>query len=195
MEINAYPSTWTSFLSIYQWLTGMRHVKKTSAAHDAPASAAEMSNTLSDRLRACARIAGSGNALADKAGIARRTLENYFSGRSEPKGAALASIAKAVGVNGHWLLTGEGQMLLEEQVVGLRRMDPAIGRGTVIAPDFDALEEVIANTSAVFKAKGIRLQPEAEAKVIRLIYEYYLRHGDAMDEATLDNVIALASFR
>ncbi|KAA0014528.1 hypothetical protein F0A17_02455 [Billgrantia pellis] len=153
-----------------------------------------MSNTLSDRLRVCARLAGSGNALADKAGIARRTLENYFSGRSEPKGAALASIVTAVGVSGHWLLTGEGEMLLEKSV-GSQCMDPAAGSGRVIAPDFDALEEVIAKTSAVFEAKGIRLRPEAEAKVIRLIYEYYLRHGDAMDEATLDNVIALAAFR
>ena len=47
----------------------------------------------------------------------------------------------------------------------------------------------------MFKAKGIKLRPEAEAKVIRLMYEYYLRHGDAMDEATMENVIALAAFR
>lgn len=132
--------------------------------------------------------------MADKTGIARRTLENYFSGRSEPKGAALASIAKVVGVSGHWLLTGEGQMLLEEQA-GPRYMESGVGSGTMIAPDLDALEEVIAKTCAVFRAKGISLRPEAEAKVIRLIYEYYLRHGDAMDEATLDNVIALAAFR
>ncbi|MCE8022161.1 helix-turn-helix transcriptional regulator [Halomonas sp. MCCC 1A11036] len=167
-------------------------MKKKSVTHDAPSGAAELGSTLSDRLRACARIAGSGNALADKSGVARRTLENYFSGRSEPKGAALASIAKAVGVSGHWLLTGEGQMLLEE-LADPQYREPAVGSG--IAHDFDTLEEVIAKTCALFKAKDIKLRPEAEAKVIRLIYEYYLRHGDAMDEATMNNVIALAAFR
>lgn len=131
--------------------------------------------------------------MADKAGVARRTLENYFSGRSEPKGAALASISRAVGVSGHWLLTGEGEMLLEESASPQR--DPAAGSGQGIAHDFDTLEEIIAKTCAMFKAKGIKLRPEAEAKVIRLMYEYYLRHGDAMDEATMENVIALAAFR
>lgn len=74
-------------------------------------------------------------------------------------------------------------------------IEPATGSGKTFAVDFDALEEVIAKTRAMFKAKGISLRPEAEAKVIRLIYEYYVRHGDTMDEATLDNVIELAAFR
>ena len=59
----------------------------------------------------------------------------------------------------------------------------------------DKLEEVITKTHHLLQERGVRLRPESEAKVIRLIYEYHLRHTEAMDEATLDNVIQLAAFR
>jgi phage repressor protein C with HTH and peptisase S24 domain len=63
---------------------------------------------LKDRLRRCAALAGSGDALARKTGIPRRTLETYLSGHAEPKASRLATITETVGVSGHWLLTGEG---------------------------------------------------------------------------------------
>ena len=53
----------------------------------------------------------------------------------------------------------------------------------------------VAKTRAKFKERGISLSPQAEAKVIRLIYEFYARQGEPMDEASLDNVIELAAFR
>lgn len=62
---------------------------------------------LKKRLRYCVDIAGSGNALADRSGIPRRTLESYLAGTAEPKASRLAAIIEATGVNGHWLLTGE----------------------------------------------------------------------------------------
>lgn len=61
---------------------------------------------LADRVRSCAAIAGSGDALAEKAGIPRRTLENYLTGKSEPKATALYSIATAAGVTVDWLISG-----------------------------------------------------------------------------------------
>jgi len=73
-------------------------------------------NELKDRIRICADIAGSGDALAKSTGIPRRTLESYLSGNAEPKASRLEAIVRAVGVSGHWLLTGEGQ-ILQEQVL------------------------------------------------------------------------------
>lgn len=68
----------------------------------------ERDDAIIDRLRECVRIAGSGNALAQKASINRRTLEYYLSGTTEPKLSALKQIAAAVGVDFAWLATGVG---------------------------------------------------------------------------------------
>lgn len=58
---------------------------------------------------ACAALVGGGEALSQKAGIPRRTLETYLTGTADPKGKRLAAICAATGVSGHWLLTGEGE--------------------------------------------------------------------------------------
>lgn len=39
------------------------------------------------------------------------------------------------------------------------------------------------------------LSPKARARIVRLVYEFYLRQGEPMDEASLNNVIELAAFR
>lgn len=59
----------------------------------------------------------------------------------------------------------------------------------------DALEEVITKTRSMLQKRNISLNPEAEARIIRLIYEFYLRQGEPMDEAMLNNIIELAAFR
>lgn len=67
---------------------------------------------LSERIRKCASLAGSGEALSRKSDIPRRTLEMYLAGETEPKAFKIADIARSVGVSGHWLLTGDGPMAL-----------------------------------------------------------------------------------
>jgi len=63
---------------------------------------------ISSRLRQCASMVGSGDALAKQSGIPRRTLETYMSGKVEPKASRILAICQAAGVNAHWLLSGEG---------------------------------------------------------------------------------------
>lgn len=70
----------------------------------------ESESTLTGRLRICAKMAGSGDALSAITGIPRRTLENYLSGESEPKITRVVEIADAVGVYVEWLATGRGPM-------------------------------------------------------------------------------------
>lgn len=74
----------------------------------------EMKDGLAGRLRICAQLAGSGDALAEKARIPRRTLENYLSGESEPKVSRLVSIARAANVSLEWLASGVGPMQADE---------------------------------------------------------------------------------
>lgn len=61
---------------------------------------------LSARIRLCAQKVGSGDELSRRSGIPRRTLENYLSGRSEPKASAISAIAIAADVSTDWLITG-----------------------------------------------------------------------------------------
>lgn len=61
--------------------------------------------------------------------------------------------------------------------------------------ELDILEEIITKAQLLFQAKSVGLRPEAEARIIRLVYEMYLRQGQKMDEASLNNLIELASFR
>lgn len=70
----------------------------------------ETPSALADRLRQCAQLAGSGDELARKTAIPRRTLETYLSGETEPKPSRLFAIAGAAGVRPEWLLTGEPPM-------------------------------------------------------------------------------------
>lgn len=90
-------------------------------------------------------------------------------------------MALAAGVSVNWLVTGEGDAT-----------SPGVESSFDI--DLDALEDVIVQTKRLFEQKNITLKPEAEARVIRLIYEFYIRQGQPMDEASLNNVIELATF-
>lgn len=85
-----------------------------------------MDTGLVERLRICAKMAGSGDALSAKTGIPRRTLENYLSGESEPKISRVVEIADAVGLSVSWLATGKGSMHPDAEAAALEaeRKDP-----------------------------------------------------------------------
>jgi phage repressor protein C with HTH and peptisase S24 domain len=74
----------------------------------------ETRKLLAERIRRCAELAGSGDLLAQKSGIPRRTLETYLSGAAEPKALRLAAIARVVNVSMDWLVTGKVPMKRKE---------------------------------------------------------------------------------
>ena len=61
---------------------------------------------LAKRIRLCAARVGSGDELARRTGIPRRTLETYLSGDAEPKASRLNAIAMAAKVSLDWLISG-----------------------------------------------------------------------------------------
>jgi len=65
-------------------------------------------NDLSERLRYCANKVGSGNQLSRITGVSRRALENWLTGKAEPKALVAVLIAEKAEVSLKWLLTGEG---------------------------------------------------------------------------------------
>lgn len=93
----------------------------------------ETTDGLAERIRRCAAMAGSGDLLAQKTAIPRRTLETYLTGQSEPKASRLVAIAKAAGASIEWLVTGEGQpdgsaYQTQSQTQGLAAREPEAER-------------------------------------------------------------------
>ncbi|WP_339863257.1 helix-turn-helix transcriptional regulator [Paremcibacter congregatus] len=84
----------------------------------------EIMKSLTERLRECVRIAGSGDELARKAHINRRTLEYYLTGKSEPKISKVAAISKATNVSLEWLVFGEGPILRDHLLTGDKHGKP-----------------------------------------------------------------------
>lgn len=150
-------------------------LSKTEKNFDLTAGKSEFRQEVASRIRQAAAMAGSGDALAEKTGIPRRTLETYISGAAEPKAAALARIADAVGVTVDWLL------LLDS-----KGREPS---GSYIVGGFDEqlLQEVIETLEEALQAEGLVLPPAKKAKLVILVYRYY----QASDDEAIDmsNVI------
>ncbi len=70
-----------------------------------------MKSTIGDRVREARENKEFDQAtLAEKVGIATRTLQRWEKGDQIPDGISITKIAKTTNVHPHWLLTGEGEM-------------------------------------------------------------------------------------
>ncbi len=135
----------------------------------------------SDRINLAIARAGGAKNLADKMGMSTSVLRSWRSGNSDPSRSSLVKMAQATNLSVSWLASGEG--------------NPSPSEPSSALVDLDILEEIIAKTQQLFQGQNVNLKPEAEARIIRLVYEFYLRQGQQMDEASLNNLIELASFR
>ncbi|MCE8004263.1 helix-turn-helix domain-containing protein [Billgrantia ethanolica] len=139
---------------------------------------------------------------AARARISESHLYRYLQGKSDPTATRIVAMAKAAGVRPGWLLTGEAPKAEAQRVEEQSRpyqqrpaIDPATGSGKFAAPNLDELEEIAEKVCTLLRAKRPDLSPKAEARIIRLVYEFSLRQGTAMDEEALSNVIELAAYR
>lgn len=146
----------------------MRHVTFAS-----PKQEEKQHMPLVDRLRQCAEIAGSGDELARRAGIPRRTLEYYLAGESDPKAKRLTAIVEATGVNGHWLLTGYGPVLAIDT------------QFSTAVPGLDAarLGVALSEVENALAATQSDVSAERRAKIALLVYEH-LERGKTLEEAS-----------
>lgn len=140
-------------------------------------------DAFASRMNVAIKHADGATRMAEKIGVSTSVLRKWRAGHSEPTMSNLINMAAAGDVDLAWLMTGEGS----QEGTGQQLGQPA--------PDLDMLEEVISKTERMFKSRRASVTPEARAKVIRLIYEYCLRQGHQMDEASLNNVIELAAYR
>ncbi len=140
---------------------------------------------LGQRIGICEKIAGSRSALAEKTGIAARTLENYSHGRNDPKASACVAIAQATGVSIEWLLTG----------IGMPSSPPS-------QTAEDESERKIVYNIAYFlarKSKAVKADPEAFADSFLSLYDYCREKqqsgSETFDAQAFENVVEFASKR
>jgi len=108
---------------------------------------------LASRIRECARLVGSGDELSRRTGIPRRTLENYLSGRSEPKAAAVSAIAKTAGVSSDWLLLG-AEPMPTRMVGGVIERPADEAKVIVVSTDARLLGRLSDQIAKIFKEIG-----------------------------------------
>jgi DNA-binding phage protein len=148
-------------------------------------SSIELENNFIARMELCAEKIGSVSALAKKAGISQSGIRRYFSG-GEPTRPHLAALAAAANVRLEWLATGNGDPDKEVSAAGKPASAP---------PDLNSLEDVTTKVLELLEKHRPDISARAKARIVRLVYEFYLRQGEPMDEASLNNVIELAAFR
>lgn len=159
---------------------------------------------MKDRLRICADLAGSGDALAQKASIPRRTLETYLAGDADLKVPRMVAIADAAGVSVEWLATGRGPMLREEKRQIGDAYKPVTGTaftptiGTAVAAeqiDSRLLARVHQGVSEAYKAENVRIYADPLADEVARIYADLVAAYDSPEERLSGLKLALHQLR
>lgn len=142
-------------------------------------------DAFADRLKVAIKMAGGSTSMSEKAGVSTSVLSKWRRGESEPTLTSLAKMAEAAGVSVAWLAAGEGAPDGSGAHARLGRPDA----------DLDTLEEITRKVLALLEQRRPDLSSKARARIVRLVYEFYIKQEKPMDEASLDNVIELAAFR
>ena len=122
-------------------------------------------NSIAERLRYAREKMGIGQVdAASKFGIPVSSYRKYESGPSEPGSEAMAGITRA-GINVHWLLTGEGEMLRSD---AQPRSAPSVTSTDFDRPRFllaiEAVEEGL-------EAADRTMSPDKKAELFLAVYD------------------------
>lgn len=90
------------------------------------------------------------------------------------------------GYSANWVITGEGPMLLK---------DLQASAGAVGGMDLDLLERVTRTTFEELQARGLHLEPAAQARLVRVLYRHFATRQEQPDQDTVSNIIDLAAYR
>jgi len=147
-------------------------------------------NPLPGRLKAIRQYLGlSQRAISEQVGCSKRAWEGYEKDESVPGGKILQSIAK-LGIDVHWLLTGEGTMV--------RGDEPALGEF-----DEDLMISIIEMMEKFLKKSRLKVKPRKKGMLAMALYKSTMKDrkrrsdwdgkGEAPPEgADFASIIALA---
>jgi len=139
-----------------------------------------------ERISLAIQRAGGAKKMSEKTGMSTSVLRSWRAEKSDPSRTSLVKVARAAGVSVEWLATGEGGP--DQGAVA----PTELGKPDI---DLDALEEVAVKVLALLEKRRPDLSTKARARIVRLVYEFYIKQEKPMDEASLNNVIELAAFR
>lgn len=142
---------------------------------------------MAERIRKCAELAGSGDALSRKTAIPRRTLETYLTGATEPKASRLVAIARAADVTVEWLATGEGPMREGGEASAAAPASAGIDRSLLAA--------VHKGVAEAHGAGGAAMSAESLADEVARIYDDLVAAYDTPDERRSGLKLALHQLR
>lgn len=159
--------------------------RQTSESQEVNVQTAKV-DAFGERISLAIRRTGGAKKMAEKTGMSTSVLRSWRAEKSDPSRTSLVKVARAAGVSLEWLATGEGD---PDKGAG----EPVgLGEGDV---DLDALEDVAVRVLTLLEQRRPDLSARARARIVRLVYEFYIRQEKPMDEASLDNVIELAAFK
>lgn len=138
----------------------------------------EVDQAFIDRMRVCADLAGSVNALARKAELSQSGIRRYFAG-GDPTRRVLIALAKAAGVNFLWLATGDGQKQLRDGIDGEQDC-----MGQVCGLNPETLRLTIETVEEALLEAGRQLTPARKAEMVVAVYELY-RGGEGKIEKSM----------
>lgn len=159
--------------------------RQTSESQGVNVQAAKV-DAFGERMAVAIKRAGGATRMAEKADVSGSVLRKWRAGHSDPSRTHLVNMARAAGVSLEWLATGEGD---PDQGAGA---PTGLGSADI---DLDALEDVAVKVLGLLDQRRPDLSPRARARIVRLVYEFYIKQEKPMDEASLNNVIELAAFR
>ncbi len=136
------------------------------------------------RMRICADLVGSVNALARKAELSQSGIRRYFTG-GDPTRRVLISIADAAGVNFLWLATGEGSMLK-----GAADVAGSHGAGRLIP---ETLHLTIETVEEALLESGRDMLPAKKAELVMAVYELYRGGEGRIEKAAVLRLVKSAS--
>jgi transcriptional regulator with XRE-family HTH domain len=122
---------------------------------------------LGERMKRSRQRLGLSQAIAaQQTGIPLVSLKKYEGSKTIP-GADVVSQFARLGVNLHWLLTGDGPMLLKD----LDKQGPP--------PDVNAetLAEVIEGLEQALEERHLHLEPARKARAIGVLYDFCKKSG------------------
>lgn len=155
---------------------------------DSVTYADDENDAFKQRISVAITNAGGVTKVANLTGYSQSVIRKWRSGQSDPTRKALVALARAGKVSISWLATGEGDLEGKEPV-------PTQPPQPEFELDLENLEEVAAKVLAMLEKHRPDISARAKARIVRLVYEFYMRQGKPMDEASLNNVIELAAFR
>lgn len=166
---------------------GVTMTRQTSPSDQVNVEAGKV-DAFGERISIAIQRVGGATRMAEMASVSTSVLRKWRAGQSEPQLTSLVSMARAAGVTVEWLATGEGSPDKGAESPSKQGFGPA-------EIDLDLLESVATTALEELEARRIRLEPAAQARLLRVLYRHFASRGEQPDLGTVSNIIDLAAYR